>query len=211
MTRSRPLVLAGSMLLAGALSVSGLATAQEMDPTPAEPNPSHATFVAELSGFNEVPGAATLAKGAASYQVAANHSSVYYTITLTDASTAVTAAHIHLGRPGENGPVVVPLCGTPTTPACAGEGLIVQGSFTQEALAGPLASSTLDGLVDQMRQGNTYTNVHSTKFPGGEARGQNWDLSSLLNQLQRTGDRDGDEVPDMTDPDAEMDHSMMGG
>jgi hypothetical protein len=163
--------------------------------------------MAELSGFNEVPGAATLAKGAAAYQVAADHSSVYFTLTLTDASPAVTAAHIHLGPAGENGSVVVPLCGTPTTPACAGEGFIVQGSFTQEALSGPMASSTLDALLDQMRQGNTYTNVHTTKFPGGEARGQNWDLSSLLTRLQRTGDRDGNETPDML----EGDHDMMGG
>jgi hypothetical protein len=196
MKRSRSPFLAVSVFAAALLAGSGIATAQEEEQAPSEPSPSHATFVAELSGFNEVPVAATLAKGFAGFQVTADHSSVYYSIWLTDASTEVTAAHIHLGPPGEAGPVVVPLCGTTTTPPCAGEGEIISGTFGAEALSGPFASNTLEFLVDQMRQGNTYTNVHSTKFPGGEARGQNVDLSTLLISTMQT---DPSEPADMAD------------
>jgi hypothetical protein len=198
MKRSKSLLLAVSVLAAGVLSVGGIASAQDMEPAAPEPSPSHATFVAELSGFNEVPGAATLAKGFAGYQLSADHSMVYYTIFATDASTQITAAHIHVGLPGVAGPVVVPLCGTATTPTCAGEGEIISGTFTAEALSGPFASNSMEFLLDQMRQGNTYTNIHSTKFPAGEARGQNVDLSNMLQHMTPAGDQPS-EPADMAD------------
>jgi hypothetical protein len=37
---------------------------------------------------------------------------------------------------------------------------------------GPLAGQSLDALLAAMRDGDTYVNVHTTQFPGGEIRGQ---------------------------------------
>lgn len=63
------------------------------------------------------------------------------------------AAHIHIGRVGRPGPVAVPLCG----PCRNGQ----RGSATVNA-------ATLAAL----EAGRAYVNVHTTKNPGGEIRGQ---------------------------------------
>jgi hypothetical protein len=57
----------------------------------------------------------------------------------------------------------------------------VTGVITPANIIGPAAQGiapSVDGveefdeLVDAIRSGVTYANVHSTKFPGGEIRGQ---------------------------------------
>jgi hypothetical protein len=35
-----------------------------------------------------------------------------------------------------------------------------------------MKGKTLDDLLEQMRAGNTYVNVHTKAHPGGEIRGQ---------------------------------------
>ena len=84
-------------LVAGSLSAPLTAFGQEE---------AHPTFVAEMTGFEEVPGAATLAKGFAGFQVSMDGNTVYYTITVTDASTPLMAAHLHLAPRGEAGSIV---------------------------------------------------------------------------------------------------------
>ncbi len=64
-----------------------------------------------------------------------------------------TAAHIHVGRPGENGPVVIDL-GTPTSPI-----LVSNVSLTGQQ------------LVD-LSQNNLYFDIESALYPDGEVRGQ---------------------------------------
>jgi hypothetical protein len=65
----------------------------------------------------------------------------------------VTAAHIHRGAVGVNGPIVHNLSTT---------------SFSQ--VSGTLTLSEAD--VADLRAGNFYVNVHSREHPGGFARGQ---------------------------------------
>ena len=162
------------MLVGSLLLLSGVARAQE----------AHPAFVTELSGSEEVPARATLAQGVAGVLVSHDSSSVYYTVTATDASTAIVAAHIHIAPKGENGPVVVTLCSAQTKP-CGTEGSVAQGTFTEADLAGPMQGSALGELIQQMQTGNAYVNVHTTKFPDGEARGQLVDLASL--PMEQTG------------------------
>lgn len=64
-----------------------------------------------------------------------------------------TAAHIHKGRPGTAGAVLVPLCG----PCKSGQ----TGSAS-------ISAATLKA----MQTGAAYVNVHTAKNPGGEIRGQ---------------------------------------
>ncbi|MGH3032760.1 MAG: CHRD domain-containing protein, partial [Gaiellaceae bacterium] len=95
----------------------------------------------------------------------------------------VVASHIHLGAEGVNGPVVAFLFG----PASAGggrtDGVLAQGTITEADLIGPLAGQPFSALVDAMRAGNTYVNVHTNDgvdpagtgpgdLPAGEIRGQ---------------------------------------
>jgi LPXTG-motif cell wall-anchored protein len=77
-----------------------------------------------------------------------------YAVTVSGVSqTQVTAAHIHLGGDGTNGPVVYPLSLVP---------------FTQ--VAGSI--NLTDEDVANLAAGDFYLNVHSLTNPGGFARAQ---------------------------------------
>jgi hypothetical protein len=52
------------------------------------------------------------------------------------------------------------------------DGVYVEGTITTSNLVGPLAGQPLSALLDAMRAGNTYVNVHSSAHAGGEIRGQ---------------------------------------
>ena len=83
-----------------------------------------------------------------------------YTVNVTDIEN-VTAAHIHSGQVGENGPVVVTLFrgeDAPTTTAAAmmiGEVLLSEGNITATNLAGPMAGKSLSNLTSAMSNGLT--------------------------------------------------------
>ena len=87
----------------------------------------------------------------------------------------VHMAHIHLGQAGENGPVVVwlyPEGPPPQVIAGRFQGALTEGVITAENLVGQLAGSEIKDLIEEIRAGNAYVNVHTTQNPGGEIRGQ---------------------------------------
>lgn len=51
-------------------------------------------------------------------------------------------------------------------------GILVEGTATADDLVGPLAGSTLDDLIEEINNGNTYVNVHTVQNRPGEIRGQ---------------------------------------
>jgi CHRD domain len=63
-------------------------------------------------------------------------------------------AHIHMGRPGKAGNVLVPLC----PPRCRSG---MHGTKTVSA-----------AIAKAIQRGGTYVNVHTAKNPAGEIRGQ---------------------------------------
>ena len=82
----------------------------------------------------------------------------------------VTAAHIHLGMPGEDGPVVATLfMGEFSTNDV---GVLANGTIAAGDLQGDLEGSSLGTLIAEIEAGNAYVNVHTTSNPGGEIRGQ---------------------------------------
>ncbi|MBI3327828.1 MAG: CHRD domain-containing protein [Nitrospinae bacterium] len=90
-----------------------------------------------------------------------------------------TGAHIHLGQRGVVGGIVVHFCGTGGKPPCPTPSGSLDGVATSAdvvALAAPnpitIAAGDFATLVRQLRSGNVYANVHSTRLPGGEIRGQ---------------------------------------
>ncbi len=138
--------------------------------------------VAKLTGSQEVPPVSTDAKGIALFKV--RHSdgstSIRYHVGVRRIDN-VTASHIHCAKRGENGPVVADLY--PATGAEArtpGKGWAVRGAVTavkpgvtcKLRNGSDLAVATVQDLVKLMRQGMTYTNVHTTDHPSGEVRGQ---------------------------------------
>ena len=75
-------------------------------------------------------------------------------LTYKGLSGAALAAHIHLGKRGKAGNVIVALC----PPGCK---------------SGKTGSTTVKKDVrDAIEKGLTYVNVHTKKNPGGEIRGQ---------------------------------------
>jgi CHRD domain len=105
-----------------------------------------------LSGANEVPPVNTSASGSGSFTVGMDKS-VSGSVTTT--GIAGTAAHIHVGAAGKNGPVAVPL--TKTSDA------------TWSAAAG---AKLTDAQYEAYKAGETYVNVHSAANKGGEIRAQ---------------------------------------
>jgi hypothetical protein len=141
-----------------------------------------AVYNASLSGANENPPRDTFAVGYATFVQSWDGEQLEYWLAV-GAIENVVAAHIHLGAPGENGPVVAFLYG----PAAPGggffNGVLASGTITADDLVGPLAGQPLSALIDQIEAGNAYVNVHTDDgvdpantgpgdFPGGEIRGQ---------------------------------------
>ncbi len=84
----------------------------------------------------------------------------------------VTAAHIHSGKTGANGPILVTLFKTESPSSKPINGILTSGNLTNPDLEGPMAGKTLIDLTKAMELGETYVNVHSEEVPNGPIRGQ---------------------------------------
>ena len=129
-----------------------------------------AGFTVELSGNEEVPPLQTDAKGSAEL-TAPHFDNIGYSVNVSNIDK-VTMAHIHSGKIGENGPIVVTLFKTETPSTEPINGNLVSGNITNAKLEGPMAGKTLIDLTKSMELGETYVNVHTEENPNGEIRGQ---------------------------------------
>lgn len=129
-------------------------------------------FSATLAGDKEVPPVETDAKGSAGFsQPHLNNMSFGIQVSNIE---KVMGAHIHQGKEGDNGPVVVTLFkaenNTGTGPV---NGQLVGGSITNDMLEGPLKGKTVEiDLLKLIQDGEAYVNVHTTDNPNGAIRGQ---------------------------------------
>jgi hypothetical protein len=127
-------------------------------------------FVTELTGFEEVPPVNnTSAIGVAEFKLGQDN--IMYTVNVTDIEN-VTAAHIHSGQVGENGPIVITLFKEDTPTTAMTTGVLSEGNITATNLEGPMAGQLLSNLISAMRNDQTYVNVHTQQNPNGEIRGQ---------------------------------------
>jgi hypothetical protein len=138
---------------------------------------------ASLEGLQEVPSVSTVATGKFDAEISADETSVDWTLSYEGLEGTVTQAHIHFGDRNVNGGISVWLCSnlaSPPTPAgvqpCPAPPATISGTFTSANVTGPsgqgIAPGQLEELIAAIRAGRTYANVHTTLFPGGEARGQ---------------------------------------
>jgi|SRR5215208_1088957 len=127
-------------------------------------------FVTELTGFEEVPPVNnTSAIGVAEFKLGQDN--IMYTVNVTDIEN-VTAAHIHSGQVGENGPIVITLFKEDPPTTAMTTGVLSEGNITATNLEGPMAGQLLSNLISAMRNDQTYVNVHTQQNPNGEIRGQ---------------------------------------
>lgn len=127
-------------------------------------------FITELTGFEEVPPVNnTSAIGVAEFKLGQDN--IMYIVNVTDIEN-VTAAHIHSGQVGENGPIVVTLLEEDTPTTTMTTGVLSEGNITATNLEGPMAGKLLSNLTSAMSNDQTYVNVHTQQNPNGEIRGQ---------------------------------------
>lgn len=135
-----------------------------------------------LSGAEEVPARETRARGTATFKLSADGQSMSYRLNVANIENVVQA-HIHIGAAGANGPFIVFLY--PLSEAGGGrvDGVLASGTFTAADFVNLLEGEPMETLVEAMRTGNAYVNVHTNDgvaptntgpgdFPGGEVRGQ---------------------------------------
>ena len=142
-------------------------------------------FGARLRGLEEVPSISTLAQGFFLGTLNPAGTALDYSLVYFDLQGAVQQAHIHIGQAGVNGGVVLFFCtnltppaNVPTPPACPSAPGIntVSGTLTSANVvtvaAQGIAAGEFSEIIRAMRAGNSYANVHTDLFPGGEIRGQ---------------------------------------
>lgn len=125
---------------------------------------------AKLDGKEEVPKVKTKAKGDADFKLSMDRKEMTYKLTVKEIQNP-TVAHIHNGKKGTSGPPVANLFPGPKKQGKF-SGVLAEGTLTQKDLSGDLKGKTLDALVDMIKSGNAYVNVHTEAFPDGEIRGQ---------------------------------------
>jgi LysM repeat protein len=116
------------------------------------------SFKATLTRGAEVPkpkGAPVTAGGSfvAKSVEAKSGITIRWTLKFHGLSGKAVAAHIHMGKVGVSGPVVVPLCG-PCKATSSGSAKIPSK------------------VEDALEKGKAYVNVHTVKNAAGEIRGQ---------------------------------------
>lgn len=139
---------------------------------------------ARLNGYQEVTSVSTTGFG--SFHIKFNRNDTAdYVLSYRDVETPVSQSHIHFGQRAANGPIDVFLCrttqavppGAQTAPQCPPTTGTVSGTITPADIIAQapdrgIEAGMWDEFVAAVKVGHTYANVHSTRFPGGEIRGQ---------------------------------------
>jgi hypothetical protein len=143
-------------------------------------------FKANLSGAAQLPEpTGSKATGECTLVVHDGEKKVTYTISVTDLSNAVTA-ELHLGGPTANGPVVIKLFPAHGAAAKKGPftGVLAEGTFTAADLMGPMQGSPIADLVDELREGSAYVNIHTNDGVDGSKPGPgNYRLGEIRGQF----------------------------
>ena len=127
-------------------------------------------FHAKLTGKDEVPSVKTKATGEVKFKLSNDGKELSYILTVKNIENA-TAAHIHRGMKGKSGPPVANLfTGPKKENNFSGE--LSKGNITANDLSGDLMGKSLNDLVQLIKSGDAYVNVHTDANPEGAIRGQ---------------------------------------
>ena len=136
-------------------------------------------YFTNLLGSNEVPSVMTRAAGALLLHYDEAEGILMVTGSFNDLSADLATdigggAHLHIGLPGSNGGVDLPLIAT----------------LDEDGGVFEAANNTFSLNADQeatLRAGRYYANVHSLAFPGGEIRGQVLPRADVLFRAHLSG------------------------
>jgi CHRD domain len=117
-------------------------------------------FTATMKGSNESPKGPSSAKG--TFTVRFEHGQACYRMSVSGLGAKPVAAHIHKGAAGVNGPIRIDLkIGAKT----------FKGTSPRVAQKCVAAKASVVSAIRKNPAG-WYANVHTSKNPGGAARGQ---------------------------------------
>ena len=133
-------------------------------------------FRFDLTPAEEVPPpvGAEGASGQATVTLDTQNGTVSVVGTYENMSSNVVAAHIHCGEFGVAGPIGVTLFQTvnPFDAAITLNGTIAHGPIMAPDPGNSCGWVELEDVVDALRSGDTYVNIHTLQSPPGEIRGQ---------------------------------------
>jgi hypothetical protein len=143
------------------------------------------TFAARLRGLEEVPSISSAGAGFLLATLNDAETALSFTIVYFGLSSTVTQSHIHVGQLSVNGGITLFFCtnltppaGVPAPQACTNNPGInsISGTLTAADVlavgAQGVAAGAFADVIRAMKAGDTYANVHTSNFPGGEIRGQ---------------------------------------
>ena len=140
--------------------------------------PAHAAtevFSATLLGDNEVP--PINSTGSATFHMENANGVITFSLTFSGLSSNLVVSHLHFAPTRVAGGVMIFLCGGGNQPSCPAA---TSGTITGTIIAGNVTGPTTQGIdpgdltsaLEAVADGASYANIHTTKFPGGEIRGQ---------------------------------------
>ena len=115
---------------------------------------SAVVFTASLNAAQESPTDTSKGTGTAYAVLSPDRKQLTYRITYAKLTSNFSAAHFHLGAPGVNGGVVMPIT-----------------TFNGNSAMG-VWNDIPDSLVGELIKGNIYINIHTSNYKAGEIRGQ---------------------------------------
>jgi hypothetical protein len=142
---------------------------------------------ATMEGFQENPSISTTGTGHVDLRIDDDKQTIEFEVSYDNlegvapvfTGGVVLASHIHVSARGVNGGVSAFFCGGGGKPPCPSPSGTVTGVITPADIVGPAAQGINPGeptafeeLVRAIRAGYTYANVHTTRWSGGEIRGQ---------------------------------------
>jgi hypothetical protein len=155
-------------------------------------NNTNKSYNTTLSGTQQVPPVKTNGIGTASFELLDDNKTIHYRINILDVPN-ITGMHIHKGKAGENGDVVVNLYNNSKENIILNENetkmsqiesssvkvngnvqssFLASGTINNSDLKGPLSGKNISDLFNLIKSQNTYVNVHSQSHPDGEIRGE---------------------------------------
>jgi hypothetical protein len=133
-------------------------------------------FKAPLDGWQEVPTVVTDGEGRFRARLV-DSDTIEFWLRYEDLEGDATQAHIHIGSHHEAGGVSAWLCGAGGVeqPACPPREGEVHWFIERNDVTGPAGQGVepleIEDLIRAMRNDEAYPNVHTSRFPGGEIRG----------------------------------------
>jgi hypothetical protein len=160
--KNMKLLLTGTVISAGMIALTPLAA-----------NAASFSFTSTLNGAQEFPNPVnTTGLGTATGTLTGDPGSWVFSYEINYSGLLGTVsrpfAHIHNAPAGANGAVVHDLDGANLAPIAGSNAGKITGDWRFNDPTRPLT----DALAQELLNGKAYFNIHTTRFPGGEIRGQ---------------------------------------